>query len=109
MSDSLNLLEAIVKSQKEFVGEEQALSAARESTLQIGAEGEIQDFYGEETVAVEILLQRFYERTGEPGLRYTRRYLHKQDMKLPEDVEKPESGPGIIQKMVKSIKNIAPV
>lgn len=109
MSDSLDLLEAIVESQKEFVGEQQALSAARESTVQVGADGDIQDFYGEETVAVEILLQRFYERTGEPGLRYTRRYLRKQDMKMPEDVEMPERGPGIIQKVIKSIKNIAKV
>ncbi len=106
MSDSKALLEAILESQKDFVGEKQALSAARESPLQIDRDGDVKDFYGTEKIAVEILLQRFYERTGGPGLRYTRRYLAQKDLELPEDVELPERGPGLLEKIRKSLGSL---
>lgn len=99
MSGSQEILEAILESQKDFIGKRQALSAARESPLEIDREGNIQDYYGEEEIAIEILLQRFYERTGDPGLRYSQKYLHKEDLKLPNAVELPKRKPGLVEKI----------
>ncbi len=103
MSDYEQILSEILEAQKEFVGEKQALSAARRSSLELNRDGEIKDFYGSGAVATKVLLQVFYRQTGQAGLNYTKRYLHSRGLEIPEEVEMPSRGKGFIGKMKQKI------
>lgn len=106
MPDYKELLSEVLKAQKEFVGEKQALSAARRSSLELSRDGEIEDYYGSGEVAMKVLLQVFYNQTGQAGLNYTRRHLHSIGMEIPDDVETPSRGTGLLEKIIKKIRSL---
>jgi hypothetical protein len=106
MEDYEKLLSAILESQKEFVGEEQALSAARKSSLQLTSDGEIEDFYGQGPVAAKVLIQVFYRQTGQAGLNYAKRYLHSRGMEIPEEVETPSREKDLLEKMLEKARSL---
>lgn len=106
MPDYLKLLSEILEAQKEFIGEKQALSVARKSSLQLGQDGEIEDYYGSGEVATKVLLQVFYQQTGQAGLNYTKRYLHSRGMEIPEEVETPTRSKGLIDQLLEKAKSL---
>lgn len=103
MPDYEEILSEVLEAQKEFVGEKQALLVARKSSLEINRGGEIEDFYGSGAVATKVLLQVFYRQTGQAGLNYTRRYLHSRGLEIPDEVEMPSRGKGIVEKTMEKI------
>ena len=108
MEDYKELLSAILESQKEFVGDKQALAAARRSSLELSQDGHIEDFYGEGPVAAKVLLQVFFRQTGRAGLNYTRRYLHSRDMEIPQEVDLPERNKDMLDRLLRFLNSLKP-
>lgn len=108
MEDYKELLSAILESQKEFIGDKQALAAARRSSLELSKDGHIQDFYGEGPVAAKVLLQVFFRQTGQAGLNYTRRYLHSRDMEIPKEVDPPERNKDMLDRFLGFLSSLKP-
>lgn len=106
MEDYEKLLSTILDAQKEFVGKKQALSAARRSSLRLTQDGNIEGFYGSGPIATKVLLQVFYRQTGQAGLNYTKRYLRKRGMDIPEEVETPSSNNDILDKIMKKARSL---
>ena len=105
---SSEIIDEIVRSQIEFVGEKSAFSAARKAPLEISPEGDVMDFYGEEDVVVEILLKQFYHQTGAAGIRYTRTYLERKDLNIPDEVQMPSEN-DFFGDLMDKIRDIIPV
>lgn len=105
MPEYKQILSEVLEAQKEFVGEKQALLVARKSSLEINRDGEIEDFYGSGEVATKVLLQVFYRHTGQAGLNFTRRYLHKRGLEIPEEVEMPSRREGVLERMKEVISS----
>lgn len=104
MNGSDEVMEAILNSQKEFVGDEQAIAAARKSPLRIDTEGNLTGYYGKKEIATELILKSFYSQTGMPGIRYTKKYLEKNDLQLPEGVETPHRERDFLDKIVNYVR-----
>lgn len=103
-----DLIDGVVESQKEFVGQRAAMAPARKAPLEIGSDSEIKDFYGEEEVVLEILLEQYYSQTGEAGIKYTKSYLSREGMEIPEEVEMPESE-SLTELIIEKVKGIIPI
>lgn len=106
MADTQSLIEAIIQSQKDFVGEQEAISAARKAPIDIGPDGEVMGYYGKDEVVVQLLMKNYYNLTGQVGLNYIHSYLERQDMEIPEGVEEPASGDGLIKALKEKVEGL---
>lgn len=106
MPDYDKIVEEILEAQKQFVGEKQAISVARRSSLELDQEGQIKDYYGSGEVATKVLLQVFYRQTGQAGINFTKRYLNSRGLEIPENVEIPSRDPGVIQQIREKFRSL---